>query len=177
MTTPFSTTPEMGIDVTDTSSVASDNSSIYTPEYTLGARVKLSDGGEAMYIKAGAAITAGDCLLINSNGSAVGITTALCNADTTTAHQYIGVAHTTLASGQHGWACTGGIPTAGISVAASCKKGSPLYTTTNAGVLDDTDTSSHLISGVQITTTATSAAVEPGFITTPLLISGVVNNT
>lgn len=177
MATAFAITPLMGVDPSDTSDLASGSLTVYTPEFQLGARAKLSDGGEAIYIKAGAAITAGDVLLINSTGSAVGITTALCDAGGTTPQQYIGVANTTLASGQHGWACTGGIPVAGISVLASCVRGSPLYTTTTAGALDDTSSSSHLVSGIQITTTATGAAVTAGFVTTPLLVSGTVNNT
>ena len=177
MTTAFSITPLLGIDPSATSSLQSGSLTVYQPEFQLGARAKLSDGGETMYIKAGAAITAGDVLQINSTGSAVGITTALCDAGTTTAQEYIGVANTTLASGQHGWACTGGIPLAGISVAASCVRGSPLYTTTTAGQLDDTSSSSHLISGIQTTVTATGAAVVAGFVTTPLLVSGTVNNT
>jgi hypothetical protein len=177
MATAYSIQPLMGVDPSDTSDLATGSLTVYSPEFALGARIKLSDGGETMYIKAGAAITAGDVLLINSTGSAVGITTALCDKGGTTPQQYIGVANTTLASGQHGWACTGGIPIAGISVAASCVRGSPLYTTTGAGILDDTDSSSHLISGIQTTVTATGAAVVAGFVTTPLLVSGVVNNT
>lgn len=174
----YAITPLMGVEVTDTSSLVSGSATVYQPEFSLTGRASLSDGGEAMYIKAGAAITAGDVLLIDSLGSAVGVTTLLTDADTATAHKYIGVAHTTLASGQHGWACTRGIPTAGIRVAASCKKGSPLYTTTTAGELDDVSTSSHLISGIQITTTVTSAAVTPGYLSVnPVLVSGTVNNT
>lgn len=166
----YAVTPLMGVDVTTATST--------TAEYALGARVKVSDGGEAMYVKAGSTVTAGDVLLISSAGSAVPITTALTDAGTATAHQYIGVAHVSITSGSYGWACTGGIPTAGISVLASCVRGSPLYTTTTAGALDDTSTSSHLISGIQITTTATGAAVTAGYLSVnPILVSGVVNNT
>lgn len=176
--TAFAVTPLLGIDVTDTSSLQSGSATVYEPEFTLGARVKLSDTGEAMYIKATSAITAGDVLLISSAGAAVPITTALTDKGGTTPHQVIGVAHTTLAAGQHGWACMAGVPTAGISVLASCVRGSPLYTTSTAGALDDTDTSSHLITGIQITTTATGAAVTAGFLSAnPVLTSGVINNT
>ena len=176
--TAFATSPLLGVDPSATSSLQSGSATVYVPEFQLGARVNLSDGGEAMYIKAGAAITAGDVLFIDSTGSAVGLTTALADKGGTTPQQYIGVAHTTLASGQHGWACMKGIPLAGISVAASCVRGSPLYTTSTAGQLDDTDSSSHLVSGIQITTTATGAAVKAGFLSVnPVLVSGVVNNT
>jgi len=174
----YSITPLMGIDPSATSSLAVGSSTVYSPEYTLGARAKLSDTGEAIYIKATSAITAGDVLLISAAGAGVPITTALSDKGGTTPHQVIAVANTTLASGQHGWACTGGTPLAGISVLASCVRGSPLYTTTTAGALDDTETSAHLVNNVYITTTATGAAVTAGFLPgAPALVSGVVNNT
>lgn len=173
----FAITPLSGIDITATSSLASGSLTVYSPEFGLGNRVTMSDG-EAIYIKAAAAITSGDVLLITmSTGSATGITTALTDAGTTTAGQLIGVAHTTLASGQHGWACLKGVPTDGINVAASCVRGSPLYTTTTAGRLDDTSTSSHLILGIELTATATGAAVTAGICSNPVLASGTVNNT
>jgi len=166
----YAITPLLGVEVTKATST--------TPEFTIGGRVKLSDGGEAMYVKAGSTIAAGDVLLISSAGSAVPITTALCDKGGTTPQQYIGVAHVAITSGSYGWACTAGIPTAGISVLASCVRGSPLYTTSTAGALDDTYSSSHLISGIQTTATATGAAVTAGFLSTnPVLVSGVVNNT
>lgn len=112
-----------------------------------------------------------------STGSATGITTALCDAGTTTAGQLIAVANTTLASAQHGWACVRGVPVAGISVLASCVRGSALYTTTTAGALDDTSSSSHLIAGIELTATATGAAVTAGICSNPVLVSGTVNNT
>lgn len=165
----FATTPTMGVDVTAVSAS--------TPDYTPGARVKTNDTGESIYVKASSTITAGDVLLISSAGAAVPITTALTDAGTATAHQLIGVAHVSITSGQYGWACLNGVPTAGISVLASCVRGSPLYTTSTAGALDDTSSSSHLIAGIEITTTATGAAVTPGFLSNPVLVSGTVNNT
>lgn len=174
----YAVTPLMGVDITDTSSLQSGSATVYAAEFTLAGRATLNDGGEAMYVKASEAITAGDVLLIDSAGLATPMTTALTDAGTATAHKYIGVAHTTLASGQHGWACTRGIPTAGIKVLASCVKGSPLYTTATAGALDDTSSSSHLVSGIQLTATATGAAVTAGYLSVnPVLVSGTVNNT
>jgi predicted RecA/RadA family phage recombinase len=175
--TAYAITPVMGIDITATSSLASGSLTVYVPEYGLGSTVKMSDG-ESIYVKAASAITAGDVIQITmSTGSATGITTLLCDANTTTAGQLIAVAHTTLASGQHGWACRAGVPTAGINVAASCVKGSPLYTTTTAGQVDDTSSSAHLIAGMELTATATGAAVTAGLCAYPQLISGTVNNT
>lgn len=166
----YATMPILGVNITDATTT--------TPVVNAGLRVKLSDGGEAMYVKAGSTIAAGDVLLISSAGSAVPITTALADKGGTTPYQYIGVAHVAITTASYGWACTGGIPTAGISVLASCVRGSPLYTTATAGALDDTDTSAHLISGIQTTATATGAAVTAGFLSVnPVLVSGVVNNT
>jgi hypothetical protein len=165
----YNTTPLMGVDITTATST--------TPEWAVGGKVDLNDGGQAVYVKASSAITAGDVLLISGAGAAVPITTALTDAGTTTAHQYIGVAHVTIASASYGWACLKGIPTAGINVAASCVRGSPLYTTSTAGQLDDTSSSSHLIAGIEITATATGAAVTAGFCSNPVLVSGTVNNT
>lgn len=176
--TAYATSPLLGVDITATSSLQSGSATVYVPEYGLGTKVSMSDGGEAIYVKAGAAITAGDVLQVTlSTGSATGITTLLCDANTTTAGQLIAVAHTTLASGQHGWACRYGVPVAGINVAASCVRGSPLYTTTTAGQVDDTSSSSHLIAGMELTATATGAAVTAGLCTGPILVSGTVNNT
>lgn len=163
-------TPILGVDITAATST--------TPNFKLAGRATLSDGGEAMYIKASSTITAGDVLLIDSAGAAAPITTALTDAGTATAHKYIGVAHVDITSGSYGWACTRGVPTAGINVAASCVRGSPLYTTSTAGRLDDTSTSSHLVSGIQTTATATGAAVTAGYLSVnPVLVSGTVNNT
>lgn len=173
----YAITPLSGVDITATSSLASGSLTVYSPEFGLASRAKMSDGGEAIYIKASSSITAGDVLLVDGSGNAAKITTALTDAGTTTAHQYIAVAHVTLASGQHGWACTSGVPTAGISVLASCVRGSPLYTTSTAGALDDISTSSHLITGIEITTTVVGAGVTPGFLTNPTLVSGTVLNT
>lgn len=174
----YASSPILGVDYTATSSLQSGSSTVYVPEFALCAKVNTTDGGEIIYIKAGAAITAGDVVQITmSTGSATGVTTLLCDANTTTAGQLIGVANTTLASGQHGWACLRGVPYAGINVAASCVRGSPLYTTTTAGQLDDTSSSSHLIAGIELTATATGAAVTAGLCSNPVLVSGTVNNT
>jgi hypothetical protein len=159
----------LGVNIADASSS--------TPAFAAGTTVTLSDGGAAMYVKASSTITAGDVLLVDSAGAAAPITTALTDAGTATAHKYIACAHVSITSGEYGWACRKGVPAAGISVLASCVRGSPLYTTSTAGALDDIATSSHLIAGIEITATATGAAVTAGFLSNPVLVSGTVNNT
>jgi hypothetical protein len=177
MTTAFSTTPVMGVDITSTSSLATGSLTVYSPEWTVGGKVIMSDGGEHVYIKCAATITAGDVLQITpGTSSATGITTTLASANTTTAGTFIGVANTSLVVGQHGWACLRGVPYAGINIGSSCNKGTPLYTTATAGQLNTTSTSVILVSGIESTVTTTSAAVVAGYCSNPLLVTGVVNN-
>lgn len=163
--TNFATGPTLGVDVTAPTSA--------TPDFHPGAKVNTADGGEAIYVLAGAAIAAGDVLQITSTtGSAVGLTTTLAANDTATAGKLIGVAHVAITNGQYGWACLKGIPTAGINVAAACVKGAPLYTTATAGQVDDAAT--HLIAGMMLTATAVGAAVTPGILSNPVLVRGTV---
>lgn len=179
MTTAFAISPTMGVDIQAVSSLASGSLTTYSPEFGLGNKVTMSDAGEAVYIKAGAAITAGDVLIVNqSTGSAQGITTTLVSANATAATQsyLVAVAHSTLASGQHGWACVKGAPFAGINIGASCNKGTPLYTTATAGQLNTSQTSTVLIAGIEATVTTTTAAVVAGFCNNPVIVSGTVNN-
>lgn len=157
----YCTTPIAGVDISSTST---------TPENTVAGKVSMSDGGEAVYIKASGAITAGDVLLISPAGLAVGITTTNSGA-ALTASYYIGVAHTNIADGSYGWACLRGVPTAGINVAANCALGVPLYTTATAGRVDDAVTNG-LIMGMMLTVTATAAAVTPGVVNNPVLARG-----
>lgn len=163
--TNYATNAVLGVDVTAATSA--------TPDFHPGSKVNTADGGEAIYVLAGAAIAAGDVLQITSTtGSAVGITTTLAGNNTTTAGKAIGVAHVAITNGQYGWACLKGVPTAGINVAATTAQGTPLYTTATAGQVSNTAT--NLISGMMITVTATGAAATPGILSNPVLVRGTV---
>lgn len=175
--TAYATGNTMGVDITSTSTLQTGSLTAYQPEWTVGGKAIMSDGGEHVYVKCAATITAGDVLQITpGTGSATGITTTLATANTTTAGTYIGVANVSLAVGQHGWACLRGVPVGGINIGASCNKGTPLYTTATAGQLNTTSTSVLLVSGIEATVTTTSAAVVAGFCSNPLLVTGTVNN-
>jgi hypothetical protein len=168
--------PVLGVDVTATSSLFLGSTTSYKPDFLLGSTIKTSDG-EHMYIQCSATITAGDVLTITPvTGLAQGITTTLATQQSNNAAYYIGVANESLVVGQQGWACIKGSPVNGISIAASCTKAEPLYTTATAGALSTTATSSILISGIEATVTTTSAAVVAGYCSNPVLVTGTVNN-
>lgn len=168
--------PVLGIDVTGTSSLKTGSTTVYIPEFTLGGKVTTSDG-EHMYIQCAATITAGDVLTITPvTGLAQGITTTLATQQSANAANFIGVANESLVVGQQGWACIKGSPVNGMSIAASCTKAEPLYTSSTAGALTTTSTSNVLISGIEATVTTTSAAVVAGFCSNPVLVTGTVNN-
>lgn len=173
----YAIAPALGMDISSVASLQSGSSTVYTPDWAVGAKAITSDGGEHIYIKCGATITAGDVVFITpSTGSAVGVTTTLANQTGSGGARYIAVADASLATGQYGWACLRGIPYAGINIASSCTALEQLYTTSTAGQLSTTSTSSCLISGIEATATTTSAAVVAGICTNPLLVTGVVNN-
>lgn len=173
----YATDGRLGVDVTSTASTWASNSASYQPDYVPGAKVVTSDTGEHVYVKASEAITAGDVLLITpQTGSAQQMSTARATQNTSTVPVMVGVANATLVSGQYGWACLRGIPNAGINTAASCNKGTPLYTTSTAGQVSTTSSSSVLISGMETSVTTTGAAVVAGFCSNPVLVTGTVNN-
>lgn len=160
----YSVTPSAGVNIADPTNLNAD--------FAVGATVLTNDGGQAMYIKASGAITAGDVLLISPAGVAVGITTT--NSDNVaTAAYFIGVAHVSIADGSYGWACRQGVPLAGINVAANCVLGVPLYTTATAGRVDDTATNGLLL-GMMLTTTATTAGPYAGVLNNPVLGEGTM---
>jgi len=154
----------LGVDVTTATSA--------TPEFQVGAKVNVTDGGEAIYVKAGASnLAAGDVVLISPAGVAVGATTT--NTDNVlTAAYLIGVTHVAITATQYGWACIKGKPTAGINVAASCVLGVPLYTTATAGRVDDTATNGAIFGMMLTETCGGVAAVTPGVLSNPVLAEG-----
>lgn len=153
----------LGVDVTTATSA--------TPEFQVGAKVNTTDGGEAIYVKAGASnLAVGDVVLISPAGVAVGATTT--NTDNVlTAAYLIGCMHVAVTATQYGWACIKGKPNGGISVAANCALGVPLYTTATAGVVDDAATNGAIF-GMQLTVAATAAAATAGVLSNPVLAQG-----
>lgn len=139
--------------------IGADLDKVYTNlEFDLGTVASGKDGQEWMFVEADGTIDQYDCVAIDENNLAVAVTHALAAAG-----QVIGFSQLALADGEYAW-----VPLRGsnisVNVAASCAKDVQLYTTANAGVLDDTATSTAtLIRGVTLATvngTASQASVE-----------------
>ena len=146
MTTPVS--PVLGVDFTATPTTA---------DFSLGTRVIGSDGTEWVYVQASGAITQYYAVAIDENYQAAHLTTALNGAG-----HMLGFAQVAFADNDYGWVAVRG-SNIKVKVAASCTADARLYTTTNAGILDDASASaaSRVYGVVAVTAGATAAtAVE-----------------
>lgn len=122
-------------------------------KFTLGKRVTATDGSVWVYVQAGAAITSAYCVAIDENFQAVHVTTALAAAG-----HSIGFAQNAFADNDFGWVCVHAPGNINIRLAASCAADVQLYTTSTAGVLDDTSASVTLIRGVVAVVAASNTA-------------------
>lgn len=120
----------------------------------VGTRVDLSDGGQALFVKAGSEIAQYAAVAINVDNSAVNLITAVVAKTTGTSRQ-VGFAQTSLASGNNGFVSLSGRPK--VKLASACADQVILFTTATAGVLDDTTVSASLIAGVVSKTTISNA--------------------
>lgn len=119
-------------------------------KFAVGTVVRLSDGGEAVYVSATSTISQFNAVVIDVANGAVPVTT------TNSANsKRIGFAQTSIASGWFGWVQTSG--NVKVSLAANCDDNVPLYTTATAGVLDDAVVSGGLVLGVTSTVTISNA--------------------
>jgi hypothetical protein len=88
-------------------------------------------GQEWIFVRAAAAITQYDCVLVDASYDATAITDVLARQA-----GHIGFAQlAAAASGEYLWVMLKGKPT--VRLAASCADDVPLFTTNTAGVLDD----------------------------------------
>lgn len=117
-----------------------------SPQFALGTTVIASQGGEMMYVKSDAAITANDTIHISATFAANPITTALAATAGMIGNSQVSCS----VSGQYFWALLNGNWV--IRVAVNCQPSVPLYTTDVAGVLDDATASlSHFqVQGVEV---------------------------
>lgn len=172
-TTAFPTTPSEGVNFNQTytaydqtAATSSTNSPDNPgPPFAVGTYMRGTGDTEFIFVKASAAIAAGDvCQITTSTFAATGITTTnglLGNL--------VGVAQVAIASGAYGWLQRAG-KCDNISVAASCVQNVQLATTATAGTLDDAVTTGlKNVSGIVITTTVTSAAVTAGTLNYPVV--------
>jgi hypothetical protein len=123
------------------------------PPFTVGTVVSGQGGSEFIFVKASAAIAAGDvCQITTLTSLAAGITTAnglLGNR--------VGVAQVAIASGSYGWLQLGGA-CQNINVIGATVPNVLLYSTTTAGTIDDASTTGNkTIAGIVITATSPTA--------------------
>jgi hypothetical protein len=115
-----------------------DSTAVFTP----GTLVNLSDGGQAMYVKAStSALSTYAAVSISQNGIAMMLTTT--NAAQT---PRVGFAQTSIATSNYGWVQLGGQIL--VNLAAQCSSSVPLFTTSTAGVLDDATVTAGYVMGL-----------------------------
>lgn len=125
------------------------------PPFAVGTVVQLSDGGEAMLVKALSEISTYAYALIYGDGTAQMATTTLATTAGTSSTKRGGWAQSSIASGMWGWVQISGGPKGNL--AANCDDQAPLYTTATAGVLDDATVSGGLVAGAISTVTISNA--------------------
>lgn len=125
-----------------------------TNELATGTVVSLSDGGEAMWVKANSAISTNNAVVIAVDHTVNNLTTARATAASGVGIG-IGFAQTSIASAWYGWVQLSGRPV--VKLAANCADRVPLFTTATEGVLDDATVSGAMVLGVVSKTTISNA--------------------
>jgi len=128
-----------------------------TTDLDLGDGAKLGDrsvsqGNDLVFVQASAAISTADVVWIEPNYQAAPITSTL--AATT---GFIGVATTAFASAEYGYVLVRGVTT--VRCASACAPFVPIFTTGEAGIVDDGTASGSAavaILGITVDSTATS---------------------
>lgn len=122
-----------------------------TAGFALGTIVNLTDGGQAMYVKAStSALSTYAAVSIGMNGIATMLTTT--NGATS---PRVGFAQVSVATSAYGWVQLGGQVL--VNCAAQCAPNVPLFTTSTAGVLDDATVTAGYIMGLIATNTISNA--------------------
>lgn len=147
--TNYSVNPIAGIDL-DATKAGTGTGSDEGAEFPLGMRVTGIDGTDWMYVHASGAITQYDAVGIDENYEAAALTKAIADAGHT-----IGFAQNAFSDNDFGWVALRG-SNINVRLAASCAADVSLYTTSTAGVLDDTSASQTKISGVVAVAAATN---------------------
>ena len=113
-----------------------------TALFPVGTIVNLSDGGQAMYVKAStSALSTYAAVSIGQNGIATMLTTTNGGAS-----PRVGFAQVSVATSGFGWVQLGGQIL--VNVAAQCSSSVPLFTTSTAGVLDDATVTAGYVMGL-----------------------------
>lgn len=123
-----------------------------TATFSLGEKQTGTDGSEWVYVQASGAITQYNYVCIDENFQAVAGTKALVDVGHT-----IGFAQAAFEDDEYGWVALKGTNISAL-LAASCAPDVALYTSSTAGVLDDSSTSQTKIDGVVAVSTAGTAS-------------------
>ena len=127
-----------------------------TALFPLGTLVNLSDGGQAVYVKAStSALSTYAACVIGANGITTMLTTTNAAAAPGGAGSRVGFAQTSIATSAYGWVQMGGAPL--VNLAVNCAPNVPLFTTSTAGVLDDATITAGYIFGCNAQTTISNA--------------------
>ena len=146
----------VSLDYTDTS-----------PSFALGTTVNLSDGGQAVYVRAASTVATYAAVSVLVDNTVVPLTTT-----NSAGSKAVGFAQVSIASAYYGWVQLGGKPR--VSVAAACEPSVPLFTTATAGVLDDATVTGGLVAGLVASTSAASASAVTCIAGYPHVATGVV---
>lgn len=119
-------------------------------QFKLGQRVRMNDGQELMYVHASAAVVLYDAVGVDENFEAAPLTKAMADDA-----WVVGFSQVTVADNEFFWLHMEGSNIT-ARVATSCAADVALYTTSNAGILDDTSASQTKIQGVTAVAAATS---------------------
>ena len=134
------------------------NSSLTATELTQGRGFGLGDmtddgaGNTYIFVKASAALGAGDCAAIDVSYVAKGMTITVGKTPIE-----VGFAQVAIAAEEYGWVLTGGRGI--VTLLADADQGVPLYATATAGALDDAIVSVQ-IAGVVCVSSATGATTD-----------------
>lgn len=121
-----------------------------TARIAVGTTVKLSDGGEAIFIQALSEISQFAAVAIYANWTAQMLTTTLAATS-----KKVGFAQLSIPSGKFAWVQTSGVVK--VNLAAQAAPNVPLYTTATSGVLDDAVVSGGLVIGTTATVSISNA--------------------
>lgn len=139
---PYSTSNVAGVNILDVFAAPA--------PHGVGTVVDLSDGGQAIFVKALSEISQFAYALIYADGT-VQMSTTTLSANSKRG----GWAQNSIPSGFFGWLQLSGTPKGNL--AANCDDNLPLYTTATSGVLDDATVSGGLIMFATSTVTISNA--------------------
>ena len=145
----------VSLDYTDTS-----------PSFALGTTVNLSDGGQAVYVRAASTVATYAAVSVLVDNTVVPLTTT-----NSAGSKAVGFAQTSIASAYYGWVQLGGKPR--VSVLVGCQPNVPLFTTSTAGSLDDATVTAGLVAGLVATTSAASASAVTCIAGYPHVLTGL----